>query len=218
MFSSLLSEFARRLERSGHITNFRARSSWRAWIFAAVALAAIVIAYVEKRPLQLVFRGNGRGAFAFVSTIVWRFFDGTWVALLAIALVAFGVAKKTARARETGITLGVAGVWCLLFTKLGQFVFAEARPNEGGAMHFFASGGHGVSGHASASTVLFFPLLDSVRGASPDVRVAIALALVAWALFVGATRVWLDQHFVWNVLAGYSVGAVAGWLACEAKP
>ncbi len=213
MFSFAFSEFARQLERTGRALIFISRTvSFRAWLFAGFVVVAIAIACIEKWPLQNILGGDGRGSFAFASLIVWRFFDGTWVALLALALFAIGIARKQMRVLETAIALGVAGIVCVLLTKVGQFVFAEARPSEGGAMHFFARGGHGVSGHASGSTVLFFPLFDAARHTSRATRITTTSALIAWPLFVGATRVWLNQHFVWNVLAGFSVGAFAGWI------
>jgi membrane-associated phospholipid phosphatase len=180
---------------------------------AAVVTLSIAAALVEKWPLQGVLGGSGSGPFAVVSNVVRVIGDGGPVGLLAFVLYAAGRTLRWPRGLETSTTLAAAGIWCLALTQLGQFVFAEARPIHGGAMHFFAGGGHGVSGHASAATLLLWPLIYATRGARRSVRVATVVALVAWSLLVGITRVWLNMHFAWNVLAGWLVGEVTGRLA-----
>lgn len=181
-------------------------------------VAATAACCVVKRPIQQLLGGDGREPLATISRFVWRVGDGTSVALIAVLLVFIGEAWSRPRLREAGMSLAVAGVFCFAFTKLGQFVFAEARPSEGGAMHFFAAHGHGFSGHASASAVLFFPLYASVRAQSSRTRVIAATLLVVWMVLVGYTRVWTNQHFVWNVMAGWATGLFAGHGAARYGP
>jgi membrane-associated phospholipid phosphatase len=111
--------------------------------------------------------------------------------------------------------LAVAGVFCLAFTKLGQLVFAEARPSEGGALRFFGMHGHGFSGHASAAAVVFFPVYEATRARSLTTRTIVAALALSWMLLVGYTRVWANQHFVWNVMAGWTIGLFAGHSAAR---
>lgn len=182
----------------------------RDWVIAVSIVAAIVAAYIEKMPIQAALGGNGEGVRALITRIVWRVGDGGVVALLVIVLAIGGNVFGSQRTVDTAIKLGVAGFWCLVFTKVGQFVLAEARPSEGGAMHFLALGGHGVSGHSSAAGVLFWPLFDATRGSARRRRIVVASALIGWALLVGWTRIWAQQHFLWNVIAGVSVGVLTG--------
>jgi membrane-associated phospholipid phosphatase len=81
-------------------------------------------------------------------------------------------------------------------------------------MKLFALGGHGVSGHAAAAALLFWPVRDVLaRGATPGVRRVVTAALVAWAVVVAWSRVWLGMHFVWNVMAGLAMGLFTGFVA-----
>lgn len=80
-------------------------------------------------------------------------------------------------------------------------------------MKLFAPGGHGVSGHAAAAALLFWPVRDVLaRDASPRVRQVVAAALFAWAALVGWSRVWLGMHFVWNVELGLVIGFFTGFV------
>jgi len=212
--ASIVRDFGREVVRIGRVF-LTQPLRWRAreWLVAVVWFVAMCAAFVEKQPLQARLGGDGRGAFAAVSYVVWRVGDGWTVALLALGCALVGGAREHARVRSLGITLGAAGVWCFALTKLGQFVLAEARPVNGGVMHWFALGGHGVSGHASAAALLVGPVFASTRGKPRAFRIAVASALIAWALLVGATRIWTNNHYMWNVLAGYVVGACPGCAA-----
>jgi membrane-associated phospholipid phosphatase len=213
----LLVEFIREVSKVG-----RALVSWpshaRARGIFLTVVAATAVACVEKFPIQHELGGDGRGPLEAVSQLVWRIGDGASVALLAVVLIFMGEALRLARVRRAGMQLAVAGVFCFALTKLGQFVFAEARPSEGGAMHFFAGHGHGFSGHASAAAVLFFPIYESARRDARARKTFVAAALIAWMILVGYTRVWTNQHFVWNVLAGWAVGLFTGHGAARYAP
>ncbi len=163
------------------------------------------------------------------SPVRWRLRQ--WILLLAIAAttaVAF-IAGRWARRRALGdaaLVLGVAGVWCFIFTKTGQFVLAERRPTEGGTMKLLALGGHGVSGHAAAASLLFSPVRDLLfspvrdllaRGATPGVRRMVTAGLLARAIVVAWSRVWLGMHFVWNVMLGLAIGFFTGLVAARAS-
>ncbi|HEY1954045.1 MAG TPA: phosphatase PAP2 family protein [Polyangiaceae bacterium] len=190
----------------------------RGWAAALAATLAIAIAYVEKWPIQHALGGGARGPLETLAQLVARVGDGETVAVIAAVLFLVGELGRSKRALRIAIAFAVSGIWCLTLTKLGQLTFAESRPIAGGAMHFFAFGGHGVSGHASASALWFWPTYEATRGASRPTRALVAAGLIAWALLVGATRIWLDAHFLWNVLAGFLIGEETGragvrWLA-----
>ncbi len=87
-------------------------------------------------------------------------------------------------------------------------------------MHWMAFGGHGVSGHAAAAALVFWTVRGSVLKWAPapaPVRRGATAALLAWALLVGWSRVYLGEHFVWNVMLGYAVGTACGMAGPSAR-
>jgi len=190
-----------------------APSRWRArdWALLCAFLVATLIACREKWPLQSRLQGTGGS----VAHVLAELADvlGSGLATISYGVAAF-VAGRWAKKRAlvaAAIALGAGGAWCWALTKAGQLVLAESRPSEGGAMHWMALGGHGVSGHAAAAALLFWSVRDAletnVRG--PLRRVA-ELGLLAWAGLVCWSRVHLGDHFVWNVMLGFAVGTLTG--------
>jgi membrane-associated phospholipid phosphatase len=210
-----LRRLLRLIERIGR-SIVQAPARWRArqWaVFIAIA-AATLATCLEKRAVQaFVQRGDGeveRALASFANT----YGSGvamTWLGVIAYVLGRWGHKRAVV---DTAIVFAAAGLWCWVLMKIGQFVLAERRPNEGGAMRFFAMDGHGVSGHASAAALLYWPVRDILaRGVRVPVRRAVGAALIAWAVFVGWSRVWLGMHFVWNVVLGFAIGGFTGFVA-----
>jgi membrane-associated phospholipid phosphatase len=197
---------------------------WRAreWaIFGSVALAALC-AYVEKRPIQARLQGDGGGDRGGALRQLALFGDafGSGGATVLFGFIAFTIGRIARKPLlvDTALALGAAGFWCWLLTKTGQIVLAESRPIDGGSMHFFALGGHGVSGHASAAALVYFPVRDVLarRARLPPIRRAVGIGLLAWPAFVGWSRVYLGMHFLWNVILGFAVGSFTGLVATRA--
>ena len=182
---------------------------------AAVVTIVIAAALVEKWPLQGVLGGSGSGPFAVVSNVVRLIGDGGQVGLLAFVLYAAGRTLQQLAARPRDVD-DARGRGDLVF---GAHPTRSIRVRGGQAdsrrSTAFLRGRwpRRVRGHASAATLLLWPLIHATRGARRSVRVATVVALVAWSLLVGITRVWLNMHFAWNVLAGWLVGEVTGRLA-----
>jgi len=184
----------------------------------AAGLAALITFAVVTEPAlraDLGCRDTG-GWFLVLARVINDWGDGWSVVGFGAALFLAGSLGGRPRAVEAALALAAGGVWCFALTQLGQFVLAEGRPIDGGAMHFFARHGHGVSGHASGAALLFWPLLHLTRGRSRWVRIAVATILAGWALVVGETRVCLGMHDVWNVLLGYVIGEEMGRLGVRA--
>jgi membrane-associated phospholipid phosphatase len=217
MLADDLRELPRRFGRVGRAIA-TAPGRWRLceWGVFVTVVAAASAAYAEKWPIQL-FCEQAVGA---VPRAMALFID-TWgggLGLVILGVTAFLVGKWRRRASlvDAALVLAVAGIWCWLFTKAGQLIFAERRPSAGGAMVLFALGGHGVSGHASGAGLVFGTVRGVLaRDASPTVRYAVTAALVAWAALVGWSRVWLGMHFVWNVILGLAVGLFTGFLGAR---
>lgn len=143
-----------------------------------------------------------------------QFFDtycgGAGMTVMGLVAYAVGRARKNDALADAALVLGVAGLFGLGLTALGQFVLADTRPKDGGAMHFLALHGHGVSGHAAAASLLASPVRDVLlRRKSRFARDLGAAACVAWALLIGWSRIYLGAHHAWNVVLGLMTG-----LAC----
>jgi len=193
----------------------RAPREWRAarWSAAAATTASLALAYAEKRPLQELLHGGGRLGFAdWLARAASAAGEGVIVTAVGVAMLGAGAVLGLRRVADAAWVLGAAGLPCWLLVVVGQFVFAESRPIDGGAMHWFASGGHGVSGHASAGALLLGPVRVLAAGAHRVVRASAVILIIGWGLLVAWSRVWLDMHYVWNV----GVGLLLGWATTSA--
>jgi membrane-associated phospholipid phosphatase len=202
---------------SRDIVTAPARWRMRQWGLLLAITATTLLAYVDKWPIEAFFQAGGGAVPRAVAQLIDAYGGGLAVTLLGLAVFAAG--KWTGRRVlvDAAVALAAAGIWCWIFTKTGQLVLAERRPNEGGAMRFFALGGHGASGHASGAAVLFSPVRDVLaRGAAPPGRHIVTVALLAWAAVVSWSRVWLGMHFVWNVMLGLAIGFFTGLVATRA--
>ena len=197
-------------------TRMRTRDAALVVMFVAVVL----LAYREKDVLQRMAGQPPTGGDSLahaISMFANACGSGMAMTVLGVLVLAVGMITKSARLVDTALVYGAAGAWCFLFTVMGQLVFAEARPLMGGSMHYFVLHGHGVSGHASAAMLLAWPVHDVLaRDAPPRVRMLATALVIAWALFVGWTRVYLNMHHAWNVLLGLALGYWSGRAACVA--
>lgn len=142
---------------------------------------------------------------------------GATMTLFGLAALVVGRALRRDALVNAALVLGAAGAWCWILTRTGQIVLAEQRPVEGGEMRWFAMDGHGVSGHAAIAALLFAPVRDVLARRAPgSVRHAAAGAIMAWAAFVGWSRMWLGMHFLWNVVLGLALGFLTGHAAVAA--
>jgi membrane-associated phospholipid phosphatase len=184
---------------------------WRAkaWAGAVVFVAGACVAYVEKTRIQDWIRPNTtEEPVPFLTNVL----GGGWpVAALGVIFLVVGAKTRKRALVDTAAALAAGAVPCLVITKVGQFILAEDRPSEGGAMHFFSAFGHGVSGHAAATALLFFPLA-AILGRELDrpTRTALEIALATWVVLVAWTRMSLGMHYAWNVLLGLGVGLYVG--------
>lgn len=181
-------------------------------------IAVTAGAYLDKWPIQRAVHRLGDGTALRLATFGDAAGDVRW--LIGVGALALVVGLCTGRRPlvEAALVLAAAGLWCWALTETGRAVLAERRPSDGGAMRFFAGGGHGVSGHAACAALWFWPLWGILaRRARPGVRTCIGLGLLGWAAFIGWSRVWLGMHFLWNVLLGLSLGFAAGGAALRAR-
>ncbi len=172
------------------------------WVALATFVLVVAILYVVKARVQAAIEIPDNSVLRFANAA-----GGGW------PLTAFGVtlfivgAVASERAKRAAIVFGVAGIFCFIVVRVGGFVLAESRPRDGGAMHFFAFGGHGISGHANAAALLLFPIRDILAArSSRRTRAVITIVFVSWALFIGWSRVAMGMHHAWNVVLGWAFG------------
>ena len=94
---------------------------------------------------------------------------------------------------------------------VGKDIFTRARPNQGGNPCLWFQGGSNYSfpsGEASVAAALVTPYILEYGSEHPAVY-----ALMLLPLYVGAGRVKNQDHWQTDVLAGWAVGGLSGWLA-----
>ena len=166
----------------------------------------MAIAFVAKRPIQarLVRKPGRRAPIAQLGAIL-----GSGHAMLVFGIALALIARKSSdpRLREAAKRFAKAGVIGWTLFQPTRFVLAERRPNAGGKMRFFRFHGHGVSGHAMATALVYGPIM-STYGAqmTPAKRRALSAALLGWIGIVAWSRVRLDEHYLWNSLLGTAMG------------
>ena len=108
-----------------------APSGWsaRRWISVLVCLAAVVVAYSAKWPIQTFFstpRGPVTGIVAAVIDVC-----GSGYAVLGLGCAIYVIGRGSLRSELTrfALALAVGGLWGWLLTTAGQWLLAEQRPS-----------------------------------------------------------------------------------------
>jgi membrane-associated phospholipid phosphatase len=181
------------------------------WLGVAAYGCVVAVTHAYRFPLQGQIQGRGGPAPAAVAAFVNVAGSGYAVTGLVAGGLLLGLVRRNEALVQAAAVISAAGLYAFAALKAGQFVLAEARPVEGGAMHYFALNGHGISGHAVAAGILVLPLSAILaRRATRQARGLVATTLSLWLLVVAWSRVFLGMHFVWNVCAGAALGLWAG--------
>lgn len=176
----------------------------RQWFLTSVFTAAVGAAAVKERAVEALFQTH---APTLVTSAITALGGGEATTIYVLAFLACGRLRNDKKLTRAGHVMGAAGACGLVLTLVGQFVLAEARPIDGGGMHLFALGGHGVSGHAAAVSLVAVTLSRVLgRDLAPSKRRALAASAFSWAAIVAVSRIYLGMHFAWNVLLGLGVG------------
>jgi|GEM_PF-1746893 len=209
--------FAALFKRTG-AAMITAPAGWglKGWSTFSLFIISTSIAYLQKRPIEWVLLGDGREPVQTVAGIGSQFGGGTIVISVIVLALVGGYIFKRSNAVEAGIALAVAGAWCGILSQVGQFILAEARPLQGGAMAFFALDGHGVSGHAASSALLFWPIYNIWgRDSGKFKRALLGAILMSWTAMVVWSRMWDGRHYLWNVMLGMGLGFSLGYNAVK---
>lgn len=152
-----------------------------------------------------------------------RILGGAFLPMAAVSTWMIGRLSGSSRTAEAGLMLTESIAFTFVATEVGQYVLAEERPFQGGQMHYFRPGGHGVSGHTSVAAAVAVPLdrlflrFKPGDGGWTKAFKLLGKGLVyAAPLAVGWSRMNDNVHFAWNVEMGMGVGLVMGDLVSEA--
>ena len=107
------------------------------------------------------------------------------------------------------VLMVVATLGSLVMTRAGKVLTARARPPQVDAVPPYETTPSFPSGHTLNATVIALVLAYLVLLYVPSRagRVTTALGLVAFALAMGTSRVFLGHHWLTDVLAGWAAGA-----------
>ena len=115
-----------------------------------------------------------------------------------------GLAAGLPRTRETGLLLGESLLAAQAGTGVLNFVFSEERPEKGGRLRYFHSGGSSASIHMT-NTMAVARVFDYEIAASGWTGTGATLARVGVYAIPAVTawqRLRSDQHYLWNVVLG----------------
>jgi PAP2 superfamily protein len=197
------------------LSRFTHPSRKEAFAYAGLALGAL---YLEQHKFGLA-RDVQQQRTDDTNVVAGRFrpLGEAIVPLAAVSTYFIGRMSGSERTHRAGLILSESAVFTFAATELGQFVFAEQRPLEGGKLRFFTTGGHGISGHTSIIASMAVPLdrlffrIQPDDGAWTKVGKFIGKGVVYGApLMTGWSRMNDDKHFAWNVLLGLGVGYTMG--------
>lgn len=138
-----------------------------------------------------------------------------------------GVLFESDRERMAGILLMKSYIFTGMLTILGQFIFAEERPEKGGEMHYFKfpKVGHGVAGHPALAAAWSGPINKQYLQIKEEDTAAIKIlkyggkVLVYGAPLVTAySRLHDHSHYAWGVLLGVGIGFGVGEIVANCTP
>ena len=127
---------------------------------------------------------------------------------LTALLYGGGLFARAPAVRQTGLELGESLLVAQAGTSILNFVFSERRPEAGGKLSYFRTGGSSASIHVTNTMAVARVLdrrLDRLGGPGRGARLARILArvgLYSLPAITGWERMRSDQHFAWNVLLG----------------
>lgn len=155
------------------------------------------------------------------SDAVWQFFSAREVWYVMYAVIIFFMFKQLGwrRALVAVLSCVLFVVACDQFANLVKAGVQRLRPMEDADM--LARGLHVLEGHgglygffsAHAANAMGFAVCSSMgfRSSGKPHR-AYKAGICLWAVLVGLSRVFVGKHYLGDVVVGFAVGLLLGWL------
>lgn len=181
------------------------------WGFLAIVdsvTEADALARFDARAHEVVYQAVGPQNVDAVRGVTWLANNATLIAFVVLGMLALGLSRRYWSAFRLGVASGVGG---LIVTGL-KILFQRGRPLE----QVIPAHGYSLpSGHAFAATVFYGFLIYLVFRFTDRVGLRVLAAAVGLAviLAVGLSRVYLNVHYLTDVVAGWTAGAT--WLVAS---
>lgn len=137
-----------------------------------------------------------------ISSISGVLFDPIWISLIIflVGCSLWFLNKKSESLFLISISICAGALIFLL-----KHLFTRARPT----IQFLAETGYSFpSGHALISVILFGCLIYfGLRIRDNSTRLAVLLVSIFGIILLGLTRIYLNVHWISDILGGYSIGA-----------
>lgn len=197
-------------------------SSGEKWGALAVA-GATGLLYVFREDLQDAWRdSSSESRTDFLNSA--RVMGGAGFAP-AVALAAWASSFATDNPREKETAQLIMQSWALaaVGSGVGSFVLATERPEDGDAVHFFRTDGHGVSYDVSIAAAVIPPLRRQYLRVKPGdgagrrvVKHGISALLYTGMVLTALQRIDADKHWAPDVFLGAVNGLTVGTLFNQA--
>lgn len=208
---------------AGYILASPSRMEAKGYLAWGTILAGAGLMYSEKEKIREEIEDNVVNFTDEVAEWVEPLGRGHLTSAIAATFYLDGLLWDNPKSKETGVMIMESFFYTGIVTLAGQYVFAEERPRNGGEMHFFRLGGHGVSGHTSVACSISGPLnrqylqiTDADTTAVKLVKYSGKAVVYGVPFLTGLSRLNDDKHYSWNVLLGYAVGYTVGELVADA--
>lgn len=157
-----------------------------------------------------------------VSDAVWQFFSMVkiWYIMYLAVIVFFFIRLGWKRGLVVTLCCALFVLCTDQFANLVKNSVCRLRPMEDADM--IARGLHVLEGHgglygffsAHAANSLGFAVCSSMGFKNDKTRSyrTYTIAIYAWAVLVGISRIFVGKHFLGDVLVGFAAGALFGWL------
>ena len=157
-----------------------------------------------------------------VSDAVWQFFSMVkiWYFMYLVIIVFFFIRLGWKRGLLVTLCCALFVLCTDQFANLVKNSVCRLRPMEDAGM--IAGGLHVLESHgglygffsAHAANSLGFAVCSSMSFKNDKTRSysAYTIAIYVWAVLVGLSRIFVGKHFLGDVLVGFAVGLLFGWI------
>ena len=181
------------------------------WKIAILCFLLIIICFYFDNTIRILFADIHTGFTEELFALGRWYGNGQATAILFLILYTFGIAVKNPKLKDTGLLIGISYICSGLITLLTKCVFGRWRPyTEHGSFSF--DGWHLTgndyysffSGHSQTAFAI------SVILAARTDNIYLKIFYYALAVNTALSRIFHDQHWLSDVVAGAIVAIVIG--------